>query len=263
MPILSRRGFIAGAMLATMSAGAQANAQETPVIAAAASLKFAIEEIARDFRKNTGLEVRLSFGASGNFVRQILQGAPYQMFMAADEESIRRVAAQGKSRDEGVVYAVGRIVIFAATDSPLKADASLDDLRAALADGRVKRFAIANPEHAPYGRAAEQALRAQGLWEAMQSRLVLGENVSQAAQFASGGTAQGGIFAYSLAVSPAVAERGTYALLPADWYRPLRQRMVLMKSAGETAQRFFAYVQTPGARAVFDRYGFAHPGNRG
>lgn len=261
MTILSRRCFLAATASAVICTGA--NAQDAPVIAAAASLKFPLEEIARDFRKDTGLEVTLSLGASGNFVRQILQGAPFQMFMAADEESIRRVAEQGKALDEGTVYAMGRIVIFAPTGSPLRADGALADLRAALGDGRVKRFAIANPEHAPYGRAAEQALRSQGLWDAIRPMLVLGENVSQAAQFAAGGTAQGGIFAYSLAISPAVAERGSYALLPAEWHDPLRHRMVLLKSAGETARRFYKYVQTPPAYATFRRYGFVQPGEGG
>jgi len=261
MMLLSRRCFLAAAASVAICTGA--NAQDVPVIAAAASLKFPLEEIARDFRKDTGLEVRISFGASGNFVRQILQGAPFQMFMAADEESIHRVAEQGKARDAGAVYAVGRIVIFAATGSPLKADGSLADLRAALGDGRVKRFAIANPEHAPYGRAAEQALRSQGLWDAIRPTLVLGENVSQAAQFAASGTAQGGIFAYSLAISPAVTERGSYALLPAEWHDPLRHRMVLLRSAGETARRFYEYVQTPPAHATFRRYGLVQPGENG
>jgi molybdate transport system substrate-binding protein len=236
-----------------------AQPQEMPVVAAASDLKFALEEIADAFKAGTGREVRLNFGSSGNFTRQILQGAPFQMFLSADEAYVFQLADQGKTQDRGMLYAVGRIVLFAPNGSPIKADAALADLRAALTDGRVKRFAIANPEHAPYGRAAEQALRSQGLWDAIRPTLVLGENVSQAAQFATTGSAQGGIFAYSLALSPAVHERGRYVLLPAEWHAPLRQRMVLLKGAGETAQRFFSYVQDRPARAVFRRYGFALP----
>jgi molybdate transport system substrate-binding protein len=123
----------------------------------------------------------------------------------------------------------------------------------------VQKFAIANPEHAPYGWAAQQALQSQSLWEAVQSKLVLGENVAQAAQFATSGSAQGGIFAYSLALSPEVSKLGAFVLLPAEWHQPLLQRMVLMKNAGDTAKAFYSYVQTPTSRAVFRKFGFVLP----
>jgi molybdate transport system substrate-binding protein len=234
-------------------------AQKAPVIAAAADLQFTLEEVAAQFKADTGREVRLNFGSSGNFVRQLQQGAPFDMFLSADEGFVFQLADAGKTLDRGTLYAEGRIVLFAPSGSTLKVDPKLDDLRAALADGRIQRFAIANPEHAPYGRAAEQALKGQGLWDAIRATLVLGENVSQAAQFATSGSAQGGIFAYSLAISPSVSRLGSYALLPSDWHAPLRQRMVLMRGAGETAQAFYRYVQTPAARAVFRKYGFVLP----
>jgi molybdate transport system substrate-binding protein len=255
--IRSHLGVILASVLICRAAFAQP--QEAPVVAAASDLKFALEEIADAFKADTGREVRLNFGSSGNFARQILQGAPFQMFLSADEAYVFQLAEQGKAQDRGTLYAVGRIVLFAPKGSPLKADAAMADLREALTDGRVKRFAIANPEHAPYGRAAEQALRSQGLWDAIRPMLVLGENVSQAAQFATTGSAQGGIFAYSLALSPTVHERGTYVLLPATWHKPLRQRMVLVKGAGETARYFYSYMQERAARAIFRRYGFALP----
>ena len=115
------------------------------------------------------------------------------------------------------------------------------------------------PEHAPYGRAAEAALRARGLWDTLQPALVLGENISQTAQFATAGGAAGGILAYSLVLAPALKERGTYALIPESLHPPLRQRMVLLKRAGPVAQRFYQYLQGPGARALFEQYGFALP----
>jgi molybdate transport system substrate-binding protein len=177
-----------------------------------------------------------------------------------DEGFVFQLADAGKTLDRGTLYAEGRIVLFAPMGSALKVDPKLDDLRAALAEGRIQHFAIANPEHAPYGRAAEQALKGQGLWDAIRPKLVLGENVSQAAQFATSGSAQGGIFAYSLALSPSVSGLGSYALLPSEWHAPLRQRMVLTKRAGEIAQAFYRYVQTPAARAVFRKYGFVLPG---
>ena len=136
----------------------------------------------------------------------------------------------------------------------------LQGLRQALAAGQVKRFAIANPEHAPYGRAAMQALQSAGLWDTLQPHLVLGENVSQAAQFAASGSAQGGIFAYSLALAPAVSAGGSFVLIPDKLHQPLHQRMVLTRKAGDTARLFYAYLQQPAARAVFKRHGFALPG---
>jgi molybdate transport system substrate-binding protein len=237
-----------------------AAAQNAPTVAAAADLKFALEDVAKLFKVETGKEVQLTFGSSGNFTRQLQQGAPFEVFLSADEGFVFQLADAGKTIDRGALYAEGRIVLFAPKGSPLKADASFKDLRAALADGRIQHFAIANPEHAPYGRAAEQALKGQGLWDAIKPKLVLGENVSQAAQFASAGSAQGGIFAYSLALAPAYASRGDFALVPSDWHAPLRQRMVLMKNAGETARTFYQFVQSPAARVIFRKYGFVLPG---
>ena len=235
-------------------------AQVMPTIAAASDLKFALEEIAAKFRSVTRQVVKLTFGSSGNFTTQLMQGAPFEMFLSADEGYVFRLADAGKTIDRGALYAEGRIVLFAPKGSSLKVDGNFGDLRAALRDGRIQRFAIANPEHAPYGRAAEQALKGQGLWETIQPKLVLGENVSQAAQFATSGSAQGGIFAYSLAVSPEVSSLGNYALIPAEWHAPLRQRMVLMKNAGDIAKSFYAYIQSPASRAIFRRYGFVLPG---
>jgi molybdate transport system substrate-binding protein len=230
-----------------------------PTVAAASDLRFALEEIAARFETDTKGRVRLTLGSSGNFYTQIEQGAPFQLFMSADEDFVFKLAASGRAEDRGVLYATGRIVLFAPHGSAFKIDAQMADLAAALSDGRVQRFAIANPQHAPYGRAAEEALRALGLWEAVRPRLVLGENVSQAAQFATGGSAQGGIFAYSLALAPSVSRAGSYVLLAERLHRPLRQRMALIKGAGETARAFYAYLQQPPARAVFKRYGFVLP----
>jgi len=235
---------------------------DAPVIAGAADLKFALEEIAAAFKEDTKREVSLVFGSSGNFYRQIGQGAPFRMFLSADEGFVFKLADAGKTVDRGVLYAVGRIVILVPHGSPLKADGKLNDLTAALADGRLRKFAIANPEHAPYGKRAEEALRHAGLWEKIKDRLVLGENVSQAAQFATSGGTQGGIVAYSLTLAPAVARLGNYARIPDSWHDPLRQRMVLLKGADETTRAFYRYMQQPAARAIMKRYGFLLPAER-
>lgn len=259
-----RATFAAGVLTLVTLMGAQipAHADEPPVVAAAADLQFALEEIAKGFTADTGLSVKLSMGSSGNFARQIRQGAPFQMYLSADENYVLDLARDGFTRDEGALYAVGRIVIITPHGSPLKADGSLEDLRAALVDGRLTKFAIANPEHAPYGKRAEEALRHQGLWDSVRPKLVLGENVSQAAQFATSANAQGGIIAYSLALSPKLSALGHYELIPADWHSPLRQRMALLKNAGSVAERFYDYVQQPAARAIFRKYGFVLPGEQ-
>ncbi len=253
-----RAVFLSLAVACGVSAGARA--EEGPVIAAASDLQFALEEIAAAFAANSGQKVRLSFGSSGNFARQIRQGAPIEMFLSADEDYVLALARDGFTRDQGTLYAIGRIALVVPHGSPLKADGTLADLKAALRDGRLVKFAIANPEHAPYGKRAAEALRHQGLWDAIASKLVYGENVTQAAQFAMSGNAQGGIIAYSLALSPRISALGAYALIPEDWHAPLRQRMVLLKNAGLAAEHFYAYVQQPAARAIFQQYGFALPG---
>ncbi len=251
---------IAALGLALFGGNRASNAQEgSPVVAAAADLKFAVTEISEAFKAETGKEVKLSFGSTGNFATQIREGAPFQVFMAADEKYVLDLAKDGLTRDEGTLYAQGRIVMITPHGSTLKADGSLESLKAALAAGAITHFAIANPDHAPYGVRAREALQHAGLWEAVQPKLVLGENVSQAAQFATSGDAQGGIIAYSLALSKEVSALGEYELIPAGWHDPLNQRMVLLKSAGPLAEEFYAYINAPAARAIMEKYGFVLP----
>lgn len=232
-----------------------------PAIAAAADLQFALKEIAEHFRQATGQGVKLVFGSSGNFTHQLLQGAPFELFFSADEQYIFQLADKGLTTDRGTLYAIGRVVLFAPHGSALRVDEQLLDLRAALTDGRLKRFAIANPEHAPYGRAAQAILQHANLWSGIEKRLVFGENAAQAMQFAASGSSQGGIVPLSLSKAPQMAGLGSFALIPAQWHaeQPLRQRMVLMKTAGDTARAFYAYLQQPAARAILVRHGFALP----
>ncbi|MBL8662350.1 MAG: molybdate ABC transporter substrate-binding protein [Candidatus Odyssella sp.] len=238
-------------------------AAEAPVVAAASDLKFAAEDIAAAYRGETGKALRLVFGSSGNFYQQIRQAAPFEIFLSADEDYVLRLAEEGLTADRGTLYAIGRIALIAPHGSRLAVDGRLEGLRAALAAGRIARFAIANPEHAPYGRRAQEALAHAGLWDAIRPKLVFGENVSQAAQYATSGSTEGGIVAYSLALAPPVARLGAHALIPEDWHRPLRQRMVLLKNASGDARRFYGYLQTPAARRIFKRHGFLLPGEEG
>lgn len=263
----TRRAVLLALLTAALPAGpAGAAGQQVPdvnaapVIAAAADLNVVLPEIADLFVKATGRRLQFTYGSSGNFTQQIEQGAPFEMFLSADEAYVARLANAGRTVDGGALYAVGRIGLFVPKGSPLKPDGTLADLAAALADGRLKRFAIANPEHAPYGRAAREALQHAGLWDGIEGKLVLGENVAQATQFAASGSAEGGIIPLSLARSPAIAALGSFVPLPEDWHAPLRQRMVVLKGAGETTRAFYAFMQSPAARAVLSRHGFALPG---
>lgn len=246
-------------LCALLALGLGAHARGGPAVAAASSLKFALDDIAVAWQRATGASFRVSYGSSGNFTQQIEQGAPFELFLSADEVHVGRLQRKGLTQDAGAVYAVGRIVLFAPNGSALQVDERLDGLRAALHDGKLKRFAIANPEHAPYGVAAREALRAAGLWQAIEPKLVYGENATQAAQFAASGSAQGGIVPLSLALSTPFASAGRYVLLPASAHAPLRQRMVLTRRASDGARALYDYLQGPDARAILRRHGFSTP----
>ena len=233
---------------------------DRPIIAAASDLQFALTEVAERFREDTGRQVRLNFGSSGNFRRQIAQGAPFELYLSADEAYVDALHREGHTENAGVLYAVGRLVVMAPQGDPADlVDGSLKRLGQGLNEGRVHRFAIANPDHAPYGVAAREALQSAGLWEAVGPRLVLGENVSQAARYALSRETQGGIVAYSLALAPAVGGRGEFELIPEDMHQPLRQRMALVRGAGDTARAFYEYLQQDSARSTLADYGFSAP----
>jgi molybdate transport system substrate-binding protein len=246
-------------LLAVVAAAACSRQPSPPRVAAASDLQYALTEAVDLFAKEAGARVELVFGSSGTLARQIQDGAPFELFLSADEAFVDHLVRAGRTRDRGALYATGRIVLFAPRGSPLAASDGLDGLARLIEAGKVTRFAIANPDHAPYGRAAEQALRKHGLWDALRPSLVLGENVSQAAQFATTGNAVGGIIAQSLAFAPPMQERGTSFLIPDADHAPLKQRMVLLARAGPVAEQFYRYLQEPPARAILARYGFVLP----
>lgn len=230
-------------------------------VAAASDLKFALAQLLSLFQQETGLQVDASFGSSGNFARQIRQGLPVDLFLSADEAWVEQLAAAGRTRrladgaaDRGVVYGLGRIALYVPRHSPLALDARLAGLRAGWR--HVSKFAIANPEHAPYGRAAREALQQLGLWELVQPKLVLGENIAQATQFVATGAAQAGITALALALAPEVARQGRHVLLDAQLHAPLRQRMVLIGQPSAPALQLYAFLQGARARELLRRYGF-------
>jgi molybdate transport system substrate-binding protein len=256
MTMLERRVFCAALAAAALptSRGWAAVSSSDVRVAAASDLKFALAELAARYERETGQRLQLNLGSSGNFAQQIRQGLPVDLFMSADEAFALQLADAGLTQDRGVLYALGRIAAVVPAASPIELDAQLRGLAASW--GSVTSFAMANPEHAPYGRAAQQALQRLGLWGLAKTKLVLGENIAQTTQFVTSGAAQAGITALSLAVAPEVAHSLRRVVLPAALHDPLRQRMVLLKGASAEAAGFYRYVQGPDAKAVLSRHGF-------
>lgn len=242
---------LAVALLASRIASAQ-----TLTVAAASDLQSALPAIASQFEQNTGQRVRLTFGSSGNFFAQIQNGAPFDVFLSADIDYPRRLEASGDAEPGSLYqYATGRVVLWTRKDSGIDVGRGL----AALADARVRRIALANPAHAPYGRAAVAALRHEGLYERVREKFVLGENVSQAAQFAESGGADAGLLALALALSPALRRAGTYVEIPESWHPPLEQGAVVLAASRQKAlaRRFIDDLKRPDAVRTLQSHGFA------
>jgi molybdate transport system substrate-binding protein len=223
-------------------------------VAAAADLNFALPEIARQFHAAApAVELQIAYGSSGNFFAQIGNGAPFDVFFSADVAYPRKLAAAGVAPENSVfTYAVGRLVVWVPAASPL-------DPATALRDASVHRVAIANPRHAPYGRAAQAALRSLGLYQSVQPKLVLGENVAQALQFVESGAADTGIVALSLALAPPVRARGRYWEIPLDAYPRMDQGGIVLKDS-PAARDFRAFLLSAAGRRILKQYGFFVPG---
>lgn len=237
---------------------ASAAGQEITV-AAAADMNAVLPELAARYTKQTGQVVKLSFGSSGNLTNQIRNGAPFDVFFSADEEYPKQLVADGLAvRDSLYRYAVGRLVLWVPSESTL----DLHKLgMQALLDPSVKKIAIANPQHAPYGRAAEAALRHFGIYDQVAAKLVLGENVAQAAQFVESGNAQAGLIALSHALAPAMKRKGRYWTVPLDSYPTLNQSVVVLSQSKrqDPARKFLEFVRSPEATSLRELYGFSLP----
>jgi molybdate transport system substrate-binding protein len=259
MAAMQRRRFIihlaAGLLLAHFTPVAATAA--APPVAAAASLRYVLDEAAAAFTRETGKAVRISYGASGHLVQQMEAGAPFQLFLSADEAHVFRLADSGLTPDRGRIYAVGHLAIAAPKGSKLALDPRLKGLGAALSAGRIRRLAIANPVTAPYGTRAKEALAATGLWASAQPRLVTGENVGQAFQFVASGGADAGFVSLSLALSPGFT--GRYAIVDPALHQPLTQRMVLLNKAGPEARAFHGWLLSASGRALLARHGYTQP----
>src|SRR5580693_2011282 len=254
--VLKRRALLVPLVMVLPMARAT-RAQEIRV-AAAADLEFAMKDVAAQFEKQTGTKVNVTYGSSGNFFSQLQNGAPFDLFFSADIDYPRKLEAAGLA-EPGTVYeyAVGRIAIWT------PADAKVDVTRLGwktLLDPSVQKISIANPEHAPYGRAAVAALQKAGIYEQVKGKLVYGENISQAAQFVESGNAQAGVIAMALAVSPGM-KNGKRWEIPADMHPPIEQAAIVLKNAASKngARALLEFVKSEAGRAIFAKYGFTRP----
>ncbi len=244
-------------LLAALGLAGPAAARPAPpaalTIAAAADLKYALDSLVMLFkRQHPQAQVTVVYGSSGRFYEQLSHDAPFDMFFSADSEYPRRLQQAGRTAGAPVPYAQGRLVLWGRKLNP-----NTKDLNILLAPP-LKRLAIANPAHAPYGQKAEEILRYYKLYDQLKPKLVLGENIGQAAQYAATGAADAGILAYSLALSPELRRAGRFYLIPATAHTPLRQSYVVLKraSGNTTAKDFAAFMASPTARAALKKYGF-------
>jgi len=245
-----------GALLALMALQLSWTQAESFTIAAAADLRFALDEVIESFLlQHPEQDVRVVYGSSGKMTTQIVHGAPYDLFFSADISFPERLHAAGLTATDPAVYAIGRIVIWSNT-----LDASMLRLEDLATDPRIRRVAIAQPAHAPYGQRAKEALEAIGVWDAIQPRLVFGENIAHAAQMVESGAAQVGIIALSLALFPRLAQHPHY-LIDESLHQPLTQGFVMTRrGAGKPGVQAFAdFVATDEAHAIMHRFGFVIP----
>ncbi len=245
--------------IVTVVSSSRGEPPPTLTVAAASDLQFAMGEIAPAFEKATGIAVKLSFGASGSFVAQIAAGAPFDLFFSADESYPKRLIETGLAVPESFYrYATGRLVLWVPKDSPI--DVAQEGMQALL-NPSVRKIAIANPAHAPYGKAAVAALQSAGLYDRVESRLVFGENISQAAQFVQSRNAEIGLLSLSHANAAAMKDKGRIWKVPDDAYPPLHQGVVILRRSRETssARSLIDFIKDSAGREILERYGFTIP----
>jgi molybdate transport system substrate-binding protein len=253
------RVFLAGLCLAAALWPAPARADDLTV-AAASDLQYALREVAARFEQTTGHRVRLTFGSSGNFFAQIANGAPFDVFLSADTEYPRKLIEAGAAdRSSFLVYGTGTIVLWVPPSS--SAIDPNQGLRALL-DPRVRRIALANPDHAPYGRAAVAALRHEGLYEMLSGKFVLGDNLTQAMQFVESGNADAGLVGLSLAIAPPLQGKGRYWIVPHAFYPPMEQGAVIVAHSTKkaAASAFLTFLRRPEIVELLARYGIEPAG---
>lgn len=252
-----RRTFMALALLLSIFLSVTSAHAGRIMVAAAADLKFAMDEIVVDFnRKHPKDQVEVIYGSSGKFFAQIRNNAPYDLYFSADISYPHELAKQGLAASGVIPYALGRIVLW--SNSRDASGMTLESLTVPA----IRKIAIANPRHAPYGKRAEEALKALKLWEKVQPKLVFGENIAHTAQFVETGSAQVGIIALALALNPTLSRQGGYYLIPANLHQPLEQGYIITKRAANSplAKTFSHYMTSKEARGIMVKYGFVLPG---
>lgn len=230
---------------------------QTATVAVSANMKDAFYEISAAFKSTGKPGLRIVYGSSGNFAAQILNGAPFSLFIAADEHFPLELYKKGKTIDEGAVYAIGKLALIAKTSSGI----ALADNRADIvkAISLANKIALAKPELAPYGKAAVEYLQAEGLWELAKNKLVYADNIGVATSFVASGAADMGFTAISLAKSPEVVKESHFLVVNPKRYEPIKQRMVLMKGAPQEALDLYRFMQDPQAKAILQKYGYTTP----
>lgn len=226
-------------------------------VAVASNMSHAITEIAEVFQRDTGLRPGLTMGSSGNFTRQLIQGAPYKVFLSAASSYVRILEENNIGMLDDIVFAHGRIAIFIPRNSELYDVNELPAVIKKMYHGNYSRLVMANPAHAPFGIAAQQALQSAGLWVVEKQRLLLAENAAQATQIAMSGNVDVGIVASSHLTLPAIAGKGRHYLVPASWHEPLRQHLVLLQGANNSETRFFDFLQTDEAKQILLKHGYS------
>jgi molybdate transport system substrate-binding protein len=227
-------------------------------IAAAADLQFAMQDISTRFQQKASNHIKVIYGSSGNFTQQIQNGAPFDMFFSANLDYPKQLEASGLTEPGSFFkYAKGKIVVWVTNDSKVDVHSGLQ----ALLAPSVKKIAIANPQHAPYGKAAVSAMQTEGVYEKVKDKLVLGENISQTASFVVSGSVDVGIVALSLALSPNMKDKGRYAEVPGTDYPPIEQACVILRSSKNmaVAKAFLDFLKTDDIKVLLQSYGFEFP----
>ncbi len=242
--------------LATFFFASLVNAQQATVVVAA-NMKPGMDEIYQQYKMAGGQDLRIIYGSSGNFARQIQQGAPFNLFVSADENYPISLYRQGLTVDEGKVYAIGRLALIAHKSKKMKLSLNPTELKKVIDE--TNKIAIAKPDTAPYGKAAIDFLNSLGLYESAKNKIVFGENISSATMFVTSGSAGLGLTAYSLAKSKEVMQTADHLLIPESLHEPIKQRMVLLKNPPKSIIDFYAHLQSAKAKNVLRAHGYSTP----
>ncbi len=230
---------------------------QTTFVVVAANMKDAFSEIQSQFQKESKSDFKVIYGSSGNFASQILNGAPFHLFISADEQYPLELFKRGKAVNEGTVYAIGKLAVITNKTRGIPLINSKEDLQDVIK--KANKIALAKPELAPYGRASVEYLKASNLWDLASSKIVYADNIAMVAMFVSTGSADIGFTALSIAKAPSITKQISYIELAQDRYQPIKQRMVLIKNPTPDAIRLYHFMQTPKAKEVLRSYGYQTP----